>query len=875
MANKVQADKLAIKSCHDKLAGIYGKDAVASSGPSEGKPLADAVCHELETRWDAVQRLAGDQKKVEKLALMMAQSFLEKDPSGNECVADLESLGWEKTAAAGIADWLKADAMPNRMNETFAQMMNQVGMPGMNTGGEVETAMPAGNGMNMAGGMPNMQMAADGPSVDDSGLHAGGDDMVDLPLGDLQLPGGDASMGSPMGADDGMADMGNMGAGGMGDMGMGGMGDMGGMGGMGGDVVSIELPTDVVDELLTALEGHPHAGGQDSDAGGMGDMEMVGDDLDMGDQGGDDDSVVEISDDGDSDDVVPGEPKGEQGDDGQKVTNDGDDKDSKNDDGGNPFGGGSDEDDKKEAAMAMRAGHLRRIGQTVLKLGPEMSINNTEQQAGGKDLGTAKSKDVEKPKALEDGNVKPEGHTAGGNKFQDGKTMGAEEKFDPKTLKESEYTNMSSSLMGKEKDPAFANPSIPAGGGKIGNEADLSVNLSTKGTVIATITPQGIIVVGPDGKKFHAPRDLSAKVADKGYQQRLASLLGKINELDGHKFAKLAHKAMKLAETSGNVDGVTMTDTSKKEGKDFTNDAEKKPAEGGAMVGDGGAKQDKEHPTTDTSKKEAEHFQNDAEKKPEEGGVMATKASASKAVKTAGDDDKSDDKNVVKDMGKEIGSKKPMDEQVEVEGHTAGGNKFQDGKTMGAEEKFDAKEVKDSDVSNMSGSLMGKEKDPGFKTPKVPVGTTHPEEHYKPEGDVKIKGTVIAEDQSTKREVAEAVARVENESKVRESRMLAASVYVADLVASREISPDQIKDEIEKYSKLPVQAIQALALSTRKARERIASKVQADSKEDGKVAGLMQPLVLNSGNSKDDLVKKISGLFTLARGVERLQDDKK
>jgi hypothetical protein len=715
--------------------------------------------------------------------------------------------------------------------------------------------------MNMAGGMPGMQMADSGPSIDDSGLHGGGDDMVDIPMGDMGAPDMGMDNGAPASPDMGMGGD----AGGMGGMGgdVGGM-DMGGM----GDTVSIDLPSDVVDELLNALEGHGHSGGMDTGMG-MGDdmdMEVVNDDMDMGGDGDSDDLVVELDGDND-DDSIPGEPKEEQ--DGEQfVTNE--DSDSKEDNDAPSFDGGDDK--KKEEAMAMRAGHLKRVGQTVLKLGPEMSINNTDQQAGGKDLGTAKSKDVEKPKALEDGNVKPEGHTAGGNKFQDGKTMGAEEKFDAKTLTESEYTNMSTSLMGKEKSPDFTTPSIPAGGGRMGNETETTINLSTKGTVIATIVPDGVIVLTPEGKKFHAQRDLS-KVASKKYIENLSTLLGKIEyKGDGERFAKMAHKAMKLAETSGNVDGVTMIDTAKKEGDNFTNDAEKKPAEGGAMVGKGGAKQDNDHPTTDNSKKESEHFQNDAEKKPEEGGVMTT-ANTSKAVKVAADEEKSDKGNVVKDMGKEIGSKKPMDEQVEVEGHTAGGNKFQDGKTMGAEEKFDAKEVKESDVSNMSGSLMGKEEAPDFKNPKVPVGTSHPEEHYKAENDVKINGTVIAENQSSKREVAEAVARVENEAKIREGRILSASIYVADLLSNREIQPDQIKEEIEKYSKLPIQAIQALAMSTRKARERV-TKVQADNnKEEGKVAGLMQPLVLSSTNEKATLAQKISGLFTLTRGLERLEDD--
>src|SRR5262249_35563597 len=155
--------------------------------------------------------------------------------------------------------------------------------------------------------------------------------------------------------------------------------------------------------------------------------------------------------------------------------------------------------------------------------------------------------------------------------------------FAPKTVKENEYTNMSQSLMGKEKDPGFANPSVPAGSSPLGNEPWSGGNLSTKGTLIATITPDGILVVRTKGKTYRAQRDLKAKTGDNAWQQRLASLLEQITETDGKKYAKAAHKAMKLADTSFNTDGVTKIDTGKKEGSEFTNDAEKKPDAGGAM----------------------------------------------------------------------------------------------------------------------------------------------------------------------------------------------------------------------------------------------------------------------------------------------------
>jgi hypothetical protein len=872
------AGKFPLESCREKLARQYGQNAVCLSGPCEGSSLVDCVCKQLKDRWSSIeQRFAGDQGKLQKLASKLAATFMEADKSTAECAADLEKAGWEKTAAGEITGYLKAYAMPKRMDEVFAQLMNEVQMGGgMPMGApEVESAMSGGamggetqmaGGMGM-GGMGEMQMA-------DSGTDpmAGGD-MIDMPTDGLDMDGG-------MGGDAPLAPAPDAG---MGDDMPGGMGgDMGGgMGGdmMGGDTITIELPMDVADELLNAIEGHMHSGGTDmdmdmgNDAGGdmsLGDesVEVVDDDTSSeGDDapsfgGDDDDSVEVVDDDSDTGSDVPGEPADEKAPGEQFVTNDKEDSSDSTTD---------NDDTSKEAAMALKGGRLQRVGQTVLKLAPEMSINNTDQQAGGKDLGKAKEKEIADPKALPEGNVHPDGHTAGGNKFQDGSTMGAEEKFDAKQVGKEEVSKGNASLMGKEEPLNLKGPSIPAGGGRIGNEPEMSVNLETKGTVIATITPKGVIVVGPDGKKYHAQRDLSTKVANKDYQQKLAGLLGKITETDGKLFAKAAHKAMKLAETSGGQDNVTKIDTAKKEGEHFTNDAEKKPEEGGAMVGSGGAKQDKDHPTTDTSKKESEHFQNDAEKKPEEGGAMSTKAGSEKAVKVAGEE-KSDKENVVSDVGKEIGKKKSMDEQVEVEGHTAGGNKFQDGGTMGAEEKFDAKEVKESDVSSMGSSLMGNEKDPNFKNPKVPVGTDHPEENYKPEGDVKIKGTVMA-GQSQNGTAEEAMKKMANDAKVREERLKAAGAYVADLLSHGEITPAEYAQELEKFAALPVQAIKALAVNTAKARERVAAKAQKNEQAHG---ALNVPLVLTASITEKDksLKDKLVDAFKLTRDMRRLEDSK-
>ena len=54
------ADKFPIESCREKLARRYGLDAVALSGPCEGKPLSECVCDQLTSRWDRIdQRFSG------------------------------------------------------------------------------------------------------------------------------------------------------------------------------------------------------------------------------------------------------------------------------------------------------------------------------------------------------------------------------------------------------------------------------------------------------------------------------------------------------------------------------------------------------------------------------------------------------------------------------------------------------------------------------------------------------------------------------------------------------------------------------------------------------------------------------------------------
>jgi len=75
------------------------------------------------------------------------------------------------------------------------------------------------------------------------------------------------------------------------------------------------------------------------------------------------------------------------------------------------------------------------------------------------------------------------------------------------------------------------------------------------------------------------------------------------------------------------------------------------------------------------------------------------------------------------------------------------------------------------------------------------------------------EGTVIAEKDGIAQEV-------------REARLKAASAYVADLLRNGEVAEDQYTETLEKYAQMSVQAILALATSTRLARERAKDAVR-------------------------------------------------
>lgn len=894
--NLTDAGKFPIESLRERIARRFGEDAVALSGPCEGSRLVDCVVKQLADRWDKIgERFAGSQRKAVKLAMRLAKSYASKDDT-ETCVADLQKIGFEKSAASGIADYLKAYAVKRVAMDELDEFTDNIANE---TEGEDDMGFGEGFG--------------DEEFVEDEG---GDEELVD-----------DEATAEPVVEDQVEAPI----DGGLGGDEMSPEGDVG-IEGMGGEeTVTIELPKEVADELMSAIsvssgDDMGMDNGMDADVvelpgtaspemggdmlGGLGD-EVEGEPTELQEPDGGQVVTGEPSDEpapapaeacsgcatadsgkmideskphfpgetpkqnsahevlekvkgiiegneheegkGESEEVHPEgfekklkekgldkpEPKKEEK--GEKE--EGEPKEEKSEDEG--------EKEEKEASMMLRAGRLRRVGQTLLRLAPEMSLNNTDQLAGGKEIGTAKEKAVEKPEPLPKGNVKPEGFTAGGNKFQDGSTMGKEQKFDAKTVSKEEVSKGEASLMGKDESLPSGGPDVPAGSSPLGNETWQGGDVSTKGTVIATFTPKGLVVETPEGKKF------LAKASIKNVTPELVESVGKIPyEGDGRKFATAALKLIRESKCTCE-DGVTKTDTSKLEGKNFTNDAEKKPDEGGAVAGKKGspAKQDEGVTKTDTSKLEATKFTNDEEKKAEAG--------SDKAVKTAEE--------------KKIKDPQPVDKNLQTEGYSAGDKKFQDGSTMGKEPKFDAKEVKIEDVSKGDASLMGNEKRDlgGIPTdkPEVPAGGGKMGNEQFDGGNVETKGTVIASEENIQKREAEARKKAENEARVREARLASAAALAADMLRHGDISDQEYKTKVDELSQLPVPAIQQLALTIRQTRQKIANKaaVQAETK----VASLSVPIISQNAGSEASLVDRLVSEFKLTKQLNALDEMKK
>lgn len=846
------AGKFPEESCRERLARKWGLDAVALSGPCEGRPLCECVCEQLDSRWNKLKdRYAGKTDKVVRLASKLAESYMRRDDT-TQCVSDLESMGFTKESASGISSYLKAYAMDDVAEDEIDELDKDV-----ESEDELEDV---GENLEDVG----EDITSEGDELEDVGLPEEADELEDV--GDeLEDVGNELEdVGAP---DLGAPDVGL-------DMGTGGEDDM----------VVIEIPREValeLDEFLDKAigeheepveEGLPAKdevlpGSEDVVEEPLAKMDGVGVEI-----------VTELPPDEPESPDIPGETEESPVDTGKQfVTGDeepevevenacktcgrpmvkhkeekkekeegcsmassgGEKKEeekacgpscgSKKADGDKSEGEGGDKSAYASAVRNMRSGHVSSVKfswlnkfaeEQMLRLGPEMSINNTDQQAGGKPLGKAKEKAVEAPKPLSEGNVHPEGHTAGGNKFQDGKTMGREEKFDAAKVSSSDVSQGEASLMGK-------NESIPKGGPDVPSQ---ETQLMTKGTVIAELRPEGVLVMA-GGKKFLAKHPISKPTAE-----LIASVKAIPFDGDGKKFALAVLKLLKKAEEQ------PKTDSGKVEGN-LTNDPEP-PKEGkGPKKGKPTGKVEDGVKKIDTGKKEGDDFQNDPQK--------PKKASAEKEVKVA----------------KEIEAPKPLEDgNVKCEGHSAGDSKFQDGKTMGHEQKFDADEVNKSEVSKGDASRMGNEEPLGLKKPDVPnppdKGKLGNEELEG--GDRSTKGTVIAEVEEQKRKADENLMA----SKVKEARLKAASVLVADMLANGEIEKAQYSEHLERYSALPVPAIQALASSLVSQREKIAKKSEASAQ--AKAPGMSLPVVVQSASREQSLKDKLVSFSSLTQKCDKI-----
>lgn len=940
------ADGFPRESFRERLSRQYGIDSVALSGPCEGQNLVDCVVNQLERRWDRIKsRFAGSNDKAFKLAINIAESYRMKDDT-EKCVKDLQSLGYNEAAAAGIATYLKAYSIEAANDAEIKTAMGEIYAE------EPAGAMPADGGF---GGD-----AAPAPAGEMPMEPAGGEMPSDIPP---PIGGEEPMMDDGMGGEEPPMDMPGE--------------EMPGEGGM----VTIELPMELAEELKSAIEtqtGGGDMGGMPPEEGGAPGldievMDMPGEEVPGGDLHGD--GIEEVT-----DEIVPGEPEAgldehhvEGGEEkamsgggaempmmagsghapgkckacGSEMASEGNGEHSviqdiaeavhnlesgekhegeeshethekredknidslekdvnKLEDHESKEGSSAEKAENKEfgekvyeassakaakmASLNMRQGHLRTVGaqrpvktaQEIARLGNPMKMNSTDQIGPheGKELGNAKDKTPDAPKPVSEGNVELEGYSANDKKYQDGATMGHEQKFEAHKVEESEFTGGDKSLMGKDESFPKDKPTVPAGSAPIGGEVWTGGDLATKGTVIATIKPNGILVE-VDGKKFLAKKDIKKEMVAK-----IEAGLAKIAfNGDGREFAKAALKVVKEAEESGKVDNVTKIDTSKLEGEKFTNDAEKKPVEGGAMTGKGKGEdyQNKDIVETNTSKLEKEKFTNDAEKKPED----APKEAAVKAVVKTAEENTPREKDGPKDYNKPVANtgdkaveapKALEDGNVHPEGFTAGGDKFSDGKTLGHEQKFEAHKVEEKEYTGGDSSLQGKDESIPKDGPKVPAGKGHMGHEIWEGGDLSTKGTTIADNNSQKRQVSAEEAELRAklaEATVKEARMKAASIYVADALAHGDIREDQYIAEFEKVSAMSVPAIQSLIANTKQMRVRLAARAEA-RKPEGKVAGLTLPYVHASTNEtslKDQLIAN----FKLTRTLDQIDEMKK
>jgi len=106
-----------IETCRQKLANRYGENAIALSGPCEGKPIYDCVCNSLKN--------AGFYSNG--LAIKVADIWMEKEASV-ECVEDFVRMGFELKQASTICTAMKAKYA--QMDDMLATELSNDSMDG-------------------------------------------------------------------------------------------------------------------------------------------------------------------------------------------------------------------------------------------------------------------------------------------------------------------------------------------------------------------------------------------------------------------------------------------------------------------------------------------------------------------------------------------------------------------------------------------------------------------------------------------------------------------------------------------------------------------------------------------------------------------------
>jgi hypothetical protein len=186
-----------------------------------------------------------------------------------------------------------------------------------------------------------------------------------------------------------------------------------------------------------------------------------------------------------------------------------------------------------------------------------------------------------------------------------------------------------------------------------------------------------------------------------------------------------------------------------------------------------------------------------------------------------------------------------------------------DGSTLGAEEKFDAK---DPDVFS-GDAKMGPDEDQDFEKPTVPAGDGemgHEKETIDTDVDTEIKGTTIAH---ADKEVLEA--------KVRAERIRIATKLASLEMMDGEIAPQDFDKEVDDLASSSVPTLKKLlARYEAKRIVKVANKQEQTLEKTANTEpqGLEVPVVINTQTNTANLKDEIKGLFSLQQKIDDFED---